>query len=185
MATYLTADTHFGHQGLLSPRMARPRPFATIEEHDETLIANWNAVVRPEDTVWHLGDFAFNCGLPHARDAFDRLHGTKHLIVGNHDAKLGRKLPWESQHDGIHQVAVDGYRLVLCHYAMRAWPGIWRGAHHLYGHTHGSLPGTRRSADVGVDAWDFRPVSMHEILDQMALSDTWPEELQGSEQAGG
>ena len=156
--------------------MAQPRPFASIEEHDETLIANWNAVVRPEDTVWHLGDFAFNCSLEHARKCFDGLNGIKHLVVGNHE-KLGRKLAWASQHEALVQTLIDGRRCVLLHYALRAWPGIWRGALHLYGHTHGSLPGTRRSCDVGVDAWDFRPVTLPEILDQMALSDQWPEEL--------
>lgn len=184
MTTFQTADTHFGHSGILSPRMTSPRPFASIEEHDETLIANWNAVVRPDDEVWHLGDFAMDCTPAYARKCFDRLNGTKRLVIGNHE-RLGRRLPWASQHDGIHQTVIDGNRLVLCHYAMRAWPGIWRGALHLFGHTHGSLPGTRRSADVGVDCWDFRPVGMNEILGRMALSDTWPEELQGSAEAGG
>lgn len=182
MTIYLTADTHVGHTGILSSRMARPRPFASIAEHDEAIVERWNALVRPEDEVWHLGDFAFDCSLEHARSVFDRLNGTKHLIIGNHE-RLGRRLPWASQHDGIHQIAVDGRRLVLCHYAMRVWPGIWRGALHLYGHTHGSLPGTRRSADVGVDCWDLRPVALPEILDAMALSDAWPEELAGSEEA--
>ncbi|MCE4224046.1 metallophosphoesterase [Methylobacterium sp. C25] len=184
MAVFFTADTHFGHEGILAPRMARPRPFAGIEAHDEAIVARWNDVVRPEDEVWHLGDFAFSCSFEHASATFARLNGTKHLVVGNHE-KLGRRLPWASQHEGIHQIAVDGHRLVLCHYAMRAWPGIWRGALHLYGHTHGSLSGTRRSCDVGVDVWDYRPVTLPEILDAMALSDTWPEELQGSEQATG
>lgn len=183
MTTFFTADTHFGHAGILSPRMARPRPFASIEEHDEALVARWNAAIRPEDAVWHLGDFAFDCTTAHATAIFERLNGTKRLIVGNHE-RLGLRLPWTSQHEGIHQVAVEGRRLVLCHYAMRAWPGVWRGALQLYGHTHASLPGTRRSCDVGVDAWEFQPVTLPDIIDAMALSDTWPEELQGIEPAG-
>ncbi|CAO4181072.1 Calcineurin-like phosphoesterase domain-containing protein [Methylorubrum populi] len=184
MTTYLTADTHFGHAGILSPRMARPRPFASIAEHDEAIVANWNAVVRPDDEVWHLGDFAFDCPFEHAAAVFARLNGTKRLVVGNHE-RLGRRLPWASQHEALVQTVIEGRRCVLLHYAMRAWPGIWRGALHLYGHTHGSLPGTRRSCDVGVDVWDFRPVTLTEILDAMALSDTWPEELQGVEEARG
>ena len=61
--TFFTSDSHFGHASVLAPRMDRPRPFATIEEHDEALVAAWNAVVRPDDIVWHLGDFAYRCDL--------------------------------------------------------------------------------------------------------------------------
>lgn len=36
--TFFTSDTHFGHRSLLSAKMHRPRPFSSIEEHDEALI---------------------------------------------------------------------------------------------------------------------------------------------------
>ncbi len=65
---HFTADTHFGHEGMMDGRMTWPRPFGSIEEHDETLIANWNAVVRPGDEIWHLGDFAYGCTVDHAKD---------------------------------------------------------------------------------------------------------------------
>jgi calcineurin-like phosphoesterase family protein len=54
-------------------------------------------------------------------------------------------------------------KLVLCHYALRSRPGSRRGAVHLYGHSHGTLPGNGQSLDVGVDCWDFRPVSLSQI----------------------
>jgi calcineurin-like phosphoesterase family protein len=52
---YFTGDTHFS-----DPRVLRidRRPFSTIAEHDEALIAKWNEIVGPDDVVWHLGDFA-------------------------------------------------------------------------------------------------------------------------------
>ncbi len=81
-------------------------------------------------------------------------------------------------------MTVEGSRLFLCHYAMRAWPGIWRGTLHLFGHTHASLPDTRRSADVGVDACNFRPVRLDEIRGRMAEARDWPEELAGAAAAG-
>ena len=58
-ATWFTADTHFGHRHLLGAGgVSHPGPFASMEEHDETLIANWNDVVGARDLVYHLGDFA-------------------------------------------------------------------------------------------------------------------------------
>ena len=98
------------------------------------------------------------------------------------------RLPWSSQPADLRRIAVDAggrrYDIIACHYPMRAWVRIHHGALHLYGHTHGSLPGTRRSCDVGLDVWDYRPVTLDEVLDAMALSDTWPEELQGIEERG-
>ncbi|CAO4139549.1 metallophosphoesterase [Methylorubrum aminovorans] len=181
MAVYFTADTHFGHARLIREGVLR-RPFASVEEHDEALIRNWNAVVTsPSDDVWHLGDFALGASPERCEQIFRRLRGRKHLVVGNHDAGRVTRLAWSSKPSEIRRIAVpygDGQvELVLCHFAFRSWNRIHRGARHLFGHTHASLPGTTRSCDVGVDAWDFRPVGIGEILEAMALAGTWPEEL--------
>ena len=55
---YCTSDCHFNHKNILSYE-PQSRPFATIEEMNETIISNWNSVVTAEDEVWVLGDF--NC----------------------------------------------------------------------------------------------------------------------------
>ena len=69
------------------------------------------------------------------------------------------------------------WRLFLAHYAHRAWPGLWRGTRHLYGHTHATLPDTTRSCDVGVDAWDYRPVCLTALLERQDKATLMPEEL--------
>ncbi len=169
MTIFFTADTHFGHAGILSDRMHRPRPFSSIEAHDETLIAAWNGRVCPGDQVWHLGDFAYGATADRTRDIFHRLNGVKHLILGNHDARRTTRLPWASQQDRA-QVADRGHTFVLDHYGMRTWNGAHRGVLHLYGHSHGSLPGDGRSLDVGVDCWAWRPITTPEIIE--ALEDS-------------
>ena len=35
------------------------RPFGSVTEMDKTMIRNWNAVVAPDDDIWHLGDFCY------------------------------------------------------------------------------------------------------------------------------
>jgi calcineurin-like phosphoesterase family protein len=168
--TYLTSDTHFGHANIVTSRMARPRTFSSIEAHDEALIAAWNNRVRAEDCVLHLGDFAYGCSLKHAREIFDRLNGVKTLIRGNHEQR-GERLPWEG---GVHDVMAlsiqdAGMRKAvpvwLSHYAHVTWPDSRRGRIHLYGHSHGAIPPTARSCDVGVDAWAYRPVTIPEVLE--------------------
>jgi calcineurin-like phosphoesterase family protein len=166
------SDTHLGHAGILSPRMQNPRPFASIKAHDETLIANWNAVVRPDDTVWHLGDFCYRCSEDYARSVFGRLRGRQRFLVrGNHD-RISVRLPWDGVFD-VARVVVPGpdglpQGVWMSHYAHRVWPRMHRGDLHFYGHSHGTLPGTAASTDVGVDCFGFRPVTLDEIRVRLA-----------------
>lgn len=140
------------------------RPFASVREMDEALVARWNEVVGPEDTVWHLGDFAVGLAPHRAATMLARLHGTKHLVTGNNDGPEMRALPgWTSVQD-YHEIMVEGRRLVLCHYPLRAWNGQHRGAVNLHGHSHGRLKPLTRQIDVGVDAQDFRPVAVTALL---------------------
>jgi calcineurin-like phosphoesterase family protein len=172
MTTFFTADSHFFHAGVL--RMSR-RPFTDIAEHDEMLVAAWNAVVGPKDEVWHLGDFGMG-GTPERYAAiFKRLRGRKHLVRGNHDKPRVTSLPWHEQHELVSR-KIEGQRIIMCHYPMRAWAGAFRGSISLFGHTHGLLPDTSQSCDVGVDRWAYRPVTLGEIRERLAATPDIPEE---------
>lgn len=157
--TWFTADTHFGHGNII--RYCQ-RPFRDTREMDGAMISAWNAAVGPDDTVWHLGDFAFRSARA-PMDLLRRLNGIKHLVWGNHDGPDCRAAPGWTSSQPYAEVSVEGQRLVLFHYACRVWNGCGRGAVQLYGHSHARLPGSSLSLDVGVDAWDFRPVGLAEI----------------------
>lgn len=166
MTVFFTADTHFGHANVIG--MCH-RPYANITEHDMGLVEAWNAVVGPDDTVWHLGDFAYRASPKWTRRLFEMLNGTKRLIVGNHDFKGETlKLPWKSV-DQLTETVVDGQTLVLCHYSLRVWRNMRRGAVQLYGHSHGNLPGTAQSIDVGVDVMGYAPVTWPQIKARLEL----------------
>ncbi len=171
---FYTSDTHFCHTNILH---MQPRPFDSIEQHDETMISRWNAVVGPDDIVYHLGDFAM--GLNDAdriRGIFNRLNGRKFLIYGNHDVRrdgdihptiLG--LDWAARPEALMFVRDEGQHVVLSHYAQRAWQGHLKGHWHFYGHAHGRLPAEGRSRDVGVDLPDvaFTPRTFRELTKGM------------------
>lgn len=162
MKTWFTSDSHLGHKRILE---LTKRPFASVEEMDEAIIERWNERVAQEDTVYHVGDFAFaehNLYLP-------RLNGHKILILGNHDHKnrVKKAVGWHSIHE-ILKVKVDEQSIILCHYGMRVWRNSHHGYLHFYGHSHGNLGGDSQSLDVGVDCWDFRPVSLEEIRERLA-----------------
>ena len=179
MATFFTADTHFGDPNILRQR---GHAFSSLLEHDDTLTARWNEVVSPTDDIWHLGDFAAGASRARCAELFERLNGVKRLIRGNHDTRRVVTLPWadvptESSRITVLDATGTEWRLFLAHYAHRAWPALWRGARHLYGHTHGTLPDTQRSCDVGVDAWDWRPVGVADLLSRQEAASALPEEL--------
>ena len=164
MTTYLIADPHFGHEGII--RLCE-RPFANISDMNSTLRMNWNAVVRPDDDVIVVGDFAHRMEPKALRALFDSLTGRKHLVIGNHDRE-SLALPWATPPQHIQFTSIDSQRVVLCHYAMRTWPGIKKGALMLYGHNHGRLAGNRQSMDVGVDVMGWAPVRLSAIKARLA-----------------
>ena len=176
---FYISDTHLGHERLLA---MQPRPFSTIEEHDEYLIMAWNDVVRDEDIVYHLGDFAFSLSrdADRIREIFGRLNGRKYLVIGNHDTdKKGNLHPtlaslnWAARPEHALRTCDGGRDVYMSHYAGRTWPSQHHGAVHFYGHSHGRLPGHGLSRDVGVDVDDvaFTPRTFAELTASMELPD--------------
>jgi calcineurin-like phosphoesterase family protein len=182
MTVYFTSDTHFGHGNII--RYCN-RPFGTVAEMDDALIANWNAVVGRGDEVWHLGDFGWWRDAKHIRSIFHQLHGRKRLVIGNHDGKELLDLPWSAPPSHYVEISVDRQRVVLFHYGMRVWNGMRRGAVQLYGHSHGRLPGTDLSLDVGADCWNFMPVTMKQIRERLASNPPHLGEPDGMDDAEG
>jgi calcineurin-like phosphoesterase family protein len=131
---------------------------------NEALVERWNATIGPDDTVWHLGDFAIRQNPAVVADLLARLNGHKHLVAGNNDPPATRQLAgWESVQP-YAEIEEDSVALVLCHYPFRSWRGMSKGSVNLHGHSHGRLKALPRQFDVGVDVWDFRPVTLSEIL---------------------
>lgn len=83
--TWFISDTHFGHANILTfkDNEGKPiRPFISVEDMDETMVENWNSLIKPKDRVYHLGDVVMN---RRCLAILERLNGRKVLIKGNHD----------------------------------------------------------------------------------------------------
>lgn len=170
---HYTSDTHWGHRNIIkySNRIdpATGRQFDLtpegVEKMDELLITNWNAVVAPDDDVYHLGDFAM--GKTAAPNIARRLHGHIHFIWGNHDSDQVRGLDCWASSQPYLEIKDQGKLIILSHYAHRVWNKSHHGSLMLYGHSHGSLPGTDQSLDVGVDCWGLAPTNLDAIMARM------------------
>jgi calcineurin-like phosphoesterase family protein len=181
MTIFFTSDNHFNHDGII-PR--QPRPFRDLNDMNAGMIRLWNETVGPDDTVYVLGDFAYDRDYGWSvEDIFHSLNGHKHLIQGNHDeheqhAKV-LDLPWESQ-QSLTSIRVNGTWFTLCHYAMETWRGSSGGTIMLHGHSHGSMNRTiPHRFDVGVDVWDYRPVPAEVFIDLAAGQTFEPQDMHG------
>jgi len=166
MKNYFTADLHIGHHNIIS---YDGRPFNTIVEHDQTIVNNWNSIVKKEDNVYFLGDFSL--GYKKAKD-YDKsimlsLNGNKFFIKGNHDHDQTVKSYKETGTylGQLAEINIDGQIITLCHYAMLVWNKSHRGAWQLHGHSHHSLPidNTSLRLDVGINGTNYFPLSFQEI----------------------
>jgi len=164
MTIWFTSDTHFGHANII--RFC-DRPYANVEEMNEAFITNWNEHVKYTDDIYHLGDFSFE---RKPENTARRLNGNKHLILGNHDKKnhVAALQPFFCWIKDTYELKAAGHRFWLSHYAHRTWRHNYKGVIHLYGHSHGELEDYGKSTDVGVDAWDYKPVHIDTIIKMMA-----------------
>jgi len=192
MTTYLTSDTHFRHKNILN--LGEGRPFDDLETHDEMIIKNWNEVVTPDDTVYHLGDVALG-PWPEGLGCVKRLLGHKILIPGNHDRissvesekRRERFLPdyedaFQEIWDEVATIQIAGHEALISHYPYAGESDPERPDRHMklrpadngglliHGHTHAqekvsfSANGGLQIS-VGVDAWNFTPVSEDQIAE--------------------
>ena len=136
---YFISDLHFGHRNCLS---FDNRPFKNIEEHDETLINNWNEVVGIDDDVWILGDFSWY-NATKTIEIFNKLNGNKHLCIGNHDKKLLKNKDVRNLFvEIVDYKEIDlsnNCGVVLSHYPILCFNKHYYGWYHLYGHVHDSF----------------------------------------------
>lgn len=184
MTTYFISDLHLYHTNII--RYCN-RPFSSVGEMHETILNNYNSVVRSSDTVYFIGDIIFGHGKlpPHQLATLQAFGGRKHLIYGNHDSLkvlrehfesvspyLEIKVPYviESDKKREHPGSTTVQQIVLCHYPFQVWNRSHYGSWHLHGHCHGTLPpdSSLLRLDVGVDPNNFRPLSFNDIAEIMA-----------------
>jgi calcineurin-like phosphoesterase family protein len=166
---FFTSDTHFGHRNVIK---YDNRPFVSVEEHDNTIIDNWNRVVGKKDEVYHLGDFTMG-GKAKALYYLGRLNGKIHLIRGNHDDSGAWKIRnmFVTAREAAY-IRIDKVKIYIHHYACRVWRDSHHGSWHLFGHSHDYLPMWGKSMDVGLASAarilgggkeNYRPLSFDEV----------------------
>lgn len=123
---YFISDLHLGHKQILE--FSPSREGDTVLEHDHAIVVKWNSIVKKRDTVWVLGDVAWEVD---SLKVLNEMNGTKILVMGNHDTF---DLP----------VYLKYFKTV---YGFKTYKGYWishapihpvelRGRKNIHGHVH-------------------------------------------------
>ena len=153
MKTFFTSDTHFNHANVIK---YCGRPFGSAEEMNREMIARWNAVVGPEDTVYHLGDFALG-KFAEAPVFLRQLNGARKILIrGNHDRSVRQMLA--VGFDEVHQ-KLEWNGWLLQHHPIKTSRKL------LCGHIHEKWLRLGWTINVGVDVWDFTPRIIEELVE--------------------
>ena len=149
---YFIADPHMGHNNILKYRTN----FNSITEHDNTIIENWNRVIKKKNQiVWVLGDFLIKNKHYDMPKILAQLNGTIRIIPGNHCHLdyYPRNMIWK----GLEKK----YGFWISHAPIH--PDELRGSWNIHGHTHNRFIDDERYINVCVENINYTPISLSEI----------------------
>lgn len=164
MNIWVISDTHFFHYNILSFKNREGeliRPFSTVKEMNDLMVENWNAVVKDEDIIYHLGDLYFgslNC----MKDLMKQLKGRKRLIVGNHD-----NIKVISRERFFQKIQMwrmfPEFGLLLTHVPVHNSTLEIKGIVNVHGHTHCNPSPTEKHINVCVEATNYAPINIEDL----------------------
>lgn len=166
---WFISDTHFFHGNILrfkddAGKYIRSE-FVSLEQMHETMIDNWNKLVKDHDYVYHLGDVTFRYD-----GAFNalmhRLKGKKRLIVGNHD-----KLKNPALHANFEKIELwkgftekeAGIAFTASHFPMPEY-SLRNGKHNAHGHIHKGKSRESHQFNLSVENINYTPMHIDELV---------------------
>lgn len=174
---WICSDLHFGHD---KDFIYGPRGFDSIEEHDKTIIKNWNELVSWDDKVWLLGDCMLNDNEGGCRK-LNQLAGNIRIIYGNHDTATRVQMyanirPTILGMGLAYILKYQGYSFYLSHYPTLTANGdtdksLKRQVLNICGHNH--TQDKFKDTDKGIiyhaelDCHDNKPVLLDDIIEDI------------------
>jgi len=161
---WIISDTHFNHSNILKfvdDKGENVRNFDSLQEMNETMIQNWNAVVRPGDIVYHLGDVFFG-DQDWFKKTWPRLMGSKRLIVGNHDDVKFLACGGFFQKVMLWRLFKE-HNMLLTHVPVHE-SNIRKVEFNVHGHIHQQESPTKRHVNVCVEKTLYTPIHIEDVL---------------------
>lgn len=160
--TFTISDHHFGHENIID---YTKRPFDSVEEMNTYMIKQWNKVVAPGDTLYHLGDFSIGVKEDEMKELVNKLNGNIILIRGNHDRYGTKKLLGFGFKEVVNKrKELDNF--ILSHEPLD--PYKLNGKINIHGHIHNnSMKSSDKYFNVSVEQLDYTPILLSTIKERM------------------
>lgn len=164
---WFASDHHFGHKNIIKFTGPNGDParsiFESIEEHNEALVENHNAVVDKNDRVYLLGDVCWNSA---AIKYLKALKGNKVLVMGNHDQqKVTSYLGSVNSVKGAMtlQKPKHGISAILTHIPVHPCQLEYRFNCNIHGHMHSFNINDPKYINVSMEQINYTPISLDEL----------------------
>ena len=168
---WFTCCTHYNHENILkfnnwAGELERPE-FSNVNEMNECLMDSWNEVVKPDDTVYHLGDVFFGDHAKFEKD-FRKFNGNKRLVLGNHDNI--KYLASTNFFSRIYtDITLSDYGIFVSHRpSHESQMYDYRNQKNLvnvHGHIHRNPSPSERHYNVCVEQSNYYPVNLDTIVE--------------------
>lgn len=164
--SWVVSDPHFDHLNIIEYSQ---RPFCDVEHMNRTILDNWHQCIHKDDLVFFLGDMCFGRNSRSAKWWLEQLSGRIVYVKGSHDHGIRSTSVGSNVLCVVDMciAVVDGTSLLLSHEPYVRFSNRWKGWI-VHGHIHNRLPHLipqYKQINVSLDVTDFKPVTMHHVLD--------------------
>jgi calcineurin-like phosphoesterase family protein len=172
---YYTSDWHLGEDrlGINGKPNVFFRPFNSVEENNRTIMNNFYKEFQDGDILWHLGDVVV--GDIQNSEAYLMQMKSKYpnsqfnVVLGNYDTDKIELLSkyFHNIYEDFNLVSFsDDLLIYLNHYPSKCKEKLESNEYTfaITGHIHSLWKIKRRIINVGVDAWNFAPISHSQLM---------------------
>ena len=166
---FFTSDTFFGRNAIIE---LQKRPFKNERDMNEAMIKSWNSKIKKTDTVFHLGNFAWDPIT--AKEVLDRLNfGNLYVIKGANDEAI-----IEIAQNYKNVLVLDypyieikwrNKDLILSHYPLLEWNEMENGSFNLHGYSMKRIQNDNIKEclriNVCADVWNLGPIDMETLVE--------------------
>lgn len=166
MATFLIGNCQFGRASVIK---SNGRPFGNIIDMNEEMIDNWNKVVTNEDTVIHLGNFAWDPTT--AIEVLEVLNGKNiWLVPAEHDDAILDLAAKQMLPKGVRVInrisEQSNLNATFSYWPMMEWPGKTKGNYLFYGYYGKKYKPDHKKKliNMAVEFWNYAPQDIQSLI---------------------